>query len=148
MTHPSKRTRSYAKKYEDRILALVEEYREKEVSFVLVNSNDPEVSYEDSFERMAEHAQEKHYTFPYLEDHEQILADSVGATKTPEAFIYALPADSGRMELFYHGPIDDNPLLASRVQHPYLKEALDALLAGEEAPASNALKGCSIKRMD
>lgn len=136
----------YSKKYEDRIMALVQEYSEQGISFVMVNSNDPKVSYEDGFEHMVEHAAEKGYSFPYLVDHEHLLADALDAEKTPETFVF-VPGEE-QMELYYNGAIDDNPLLAERVKEAFLKNALDALLLGEPRPDVDAtIKGCHIKRM-
>lgn len=136
----------YAKKYEDRILSLDSAFSDRQIQFVMVNSNDPSVSFEDSYESMVEHAGTKSYSFPFLVDLDHRLADSLEAQKTPETFVFK-PSEDG-LALYYHGPIDDNPLLAARVEQAFLKDALEALLAGQEAPpVETSVKGCSIKRM-
>lgn len=137
----------YAKKYEDRILKIQQDFADKGLQFIIVNSNDPAISNEDSFERMVAHAAEKNYTFPYLADHSRVLADSLRAEKNPEAFVFA-NSETG-IKLVYRGAIDDNPLQAQGVNRAYLREVLNAMLAGKEIPQNDAsVKGCGIKRMD
>jgi hypothetical protein len=71
------------------------------------------------------------------------VADQYGARVTPEVFVL----DSKRV-VKYHGRIDDSREI-SRVKAHDLRAALDALLAGDDPPRSEARAfGCSIKRVD
>jgi hypothetical protein len=65
----------------------------------------------------------------------------LGATVTPEAFLF-----DRHGKLAYHGTIDDNLKQPDRVQKHYLKDALDAVVAGESPllPETKSL-GCGIK---
>ena len=136
----------YARLYEDRIIALAEEYTGRGVQFLLVNSNTSLDNIDDSLEEMARHAKEKGYRFPYLADKEHRVAAMLGATKTPEAFVLQNNGASTFL-LKYRGAIDDNPQVAQEVTVNYLRDAIAATLnrrnlsAAEKRPT-----GCMIKR--
>ena len=137
----------YSKKYESRILEMIQSYQGQGIAFLMVNSNDPKVSPEDSFDRMQEHASEKAFSFPYLADPDQALAHAVKAEKNPEAFVFA--HDGEAFQQVYAGALDDNPLMATAVRSNYLKMAIDHVLEGKtEALPNQAVKGCYIKHMD
>ena len=78
---------------------------------------------------------------PYVVDETSAVAKAFGASVTPEAFLF----DAGG-KLAYHGTVDDNHRDADKVQKRYLKDALDAVVAGK-APAVPETKGlgCGIK---
>ena len=64
-----------------------------------------------------------------------------GAERTPEVFLFD---ESGALR--YHGAIDDNYDNPNAVQSHYLREALDAVLAGQTPPtAQTPPVGCTIK---
>jgi peroxiredoxin len=131
----------YVKAYEDRMIALAREYAPKGVQFLVINSNDPTKYPEDSFDNMVKRAQEKGYPFPYLHDETQQIARAYGAQRTPEVFLF----DSAT-KLRYHGTIDDNPQDPAKVTKRYLKDALDAVLAGREPDLKETQPvGCTIK---
>jgi peroxiredoxin len=131
----------YVKAYEDRIIALQNDYRDKGVQVVAINSNDAEKYPEDSFGEMKKRAKEKGFNFPYLHDETQAVARAFGATHTPEIFLF----DEER-KLKYYGKIDDNWQEPDRVRTRYLKEAIEDLLNGREVavPQTYAI-GCTIK---
>jgi peroxiredoxin len=90
---------------------------------------------------MKERAQEKGFNFPYLYDETQAIARAYGAQRTPEVFLF----DKGGM-LRYHGAIDDNCDAPNAVQAHYLRNALDAVLAGQAPPVTETSPvGCTIK---
>lgn len=134
----------YSKKYEDRLIALAKDSQGKGAGFVLVNSNAPDLSQDDRFPLMQARAKEKAYPCPYLHDPEAKLAKLVGATKNPEAFLLVRTGE--QWVVVYAGKIDDNPLMDTRVEHQYLREALDAVLGGQTVPASQVAVGCNIKQ--
>lgn len=131
----------YVKAWEDRLISLQRQYADRGVQLVMINSNDPVAYPDDSFEAMKTRAREKAYPFPYLFDETQTAARRFGATRTPEVFLF----DRSRT-LRYHGAPDDNFEDPKAVTHDYLRDAIDALLAGRDpVEATTPPKGCSIK---
>jgi peroxiredoxin len=130
----------YAKAWEGRLLDIAREYESRGVGFMLIGSNDPVQYPEDSFEEMTVRARDRGYPFPYLFDETQSIARAYGAERTPEVFVF----DAGR-ELRYHGAVDDDQD-EQAVSANYLRDALDAVLAGETPAVSETPPvGCTIK---
>ncbi len=124
----------------DRLIAVAEEYAEKGVAFVGINANDAAKYPTDSFEKMQELAKERGLPFPYLYDESQAVAAAYGAERTPEIFLF-----DGALKLHYHGAPDDN-YDETQASVPYLRNALDAMLVGQEpAVADTPPVGCTIK---
>ena len=70
---------------------------------------------------------------------------ALGVSKTTEAVV--LQPGSGGFAVRYRGAIDDNPQVASDVRQPYLRQALDNLLAGRATSVTDTrAAGCLIKR--
>ncbi len=96
---------------------------------------------EDSPIYMKDKIEEYGVNFPYLIDSKQIVVKSLGATCTPEVFLF-----DKEDELYYHGRVDDAHGEAKNVQKEELREALMALFNGAEAPKTQEPSlGCSIK---
>jgi peroxiredoxin len=108
---------------------------------IAINSNDPSVNAEDGFERMQERARNRGFQFPYVVDTGSRVAQAMGATRTPEAYLFDATG-----KLVYHGVIDDNAHVAADVEQHYLRDALQALVNGTEisVKTTKAL-GCTIK---
>lgn len=134
----------FVKAYEDRMIALHEKYAPKGFPVIAINSNDPEVVPEDSFDKMVERAQQKKFPFVYLFDEGQKVYPLYGAARTPHVYILSKKANDLVVE--YIGTIDDNYKDASAVKEKYVENAVDALLSGKK-PAVTETKavGCSIK---
>jgi peroxiredoxin len=130
----------WVKAWEGRMVEIGNAYRTKGVGIIAVNSNDPKAYPDDDLPQMKERARAKNYLFPYVVDTTSEVARAFGATHTPETFLFDA---SGR--LVYHGTIDDNARDAGKVQHTYLRDALDAVLEGK-SPAVQETKalGCTI----
>jgi peroxiredoxin len=139
-----------AQYYEDRIKKMAEEYKEKGVAVVAIMPNDPSsvrldelgwTDLSDSFNEMKIRARDRAYNFPYLYDGDsETVARAYGPVTTPHVFVF----DAER-NLQYTGAIDDSERLQS-VQNQYLRDALNALLAGQTVPvAKTKVVGCSIK---
>ena len=127
----------YSNAYNDRMRDMAADYAKKGILFVGINSNKTE-----SVEETAAHAKQHGFAFPVVKDPSNKVADLYGATHTPE--IYVVGKDG---KLVYHGRIDDSTETA-KVTSPDLKNALDALLAGQPiAKAETKAFGCSIKRV-
>jgi peroxiredoxin len=122
--------------YNERMQNLADEYKAKGINVVGVNSNVAE-----SADAVKAHAAANKMTFLILKDTGNKLADTLGASKTPEA--YFLDASN---KLVYHGRID-NSKDPSGVSSNELRDALNAVLAGKPVEKQTALAfGCTIKR--
>jgi len=131
----------YAKGWEDRIVALGNEYKSKGIGVIAVNANDPGKVSEDGYDQMKTRAQEKHFGFPYVVDATSGLAKAYGATRTPEAFLF-----DAQGKLVYHGTIDDNMQDPEKVSSRYLSDALAAVSSGKDVPVKETkAMGCGIK---
>jgi peroxiredoxin len=137
-----------AQYYEARLKALTEDYRNQGVAVVAIMPNHPpsvrldELGWTDlgdSFAEMKIRARDRQFNFPYLYDgDDEAVSRAYGPAATPHAFVFdaarKLRYDAERVE---------------RVTKHYVRDALDALLAGKE-PALTRTKvvGCSIKWAD
>jgi peroxiredoxin len=131
----------YVRAWEDRTVQIQAEYASKGVQLITINANDASKYPDDSFPKMKERAKEKKFNFPYLRDETQKTAQEYGAERTPEVFLF----DKGGI-LRYHGTIDDNFDDPGAVRKQYLRDALDAILAGHKVPiAETNPVGCTIK---
>ena len=131
----------YVKAYEDRTITTQKDYANRGVAFVVISANDARQYPDDSFENMVKRAKEKGYNFPYLYDESQEVARAYGAERTPEFFVL----DDQRV-IRYHGRLDDNVEEPEKARAHYLRDALDAVLAGKPvATADTPPVGCTIK---
>ena len=124
------------------LVELIQEYQDKGVAVVAINSNDVENYPEDSPAKMKEYAQQYGYTFPYLYDETQEVAKTYDAACTPDFFLF-----DGNQKLVYRGQLDDSrPKSNTPVTGADLRAALDAVLAGRDIPAEQIPSmGCNIK---
>lgn len=131
----------YVQAYEDRIIKIQNDYSNKSLQVVCINSNDAEKYPEDSFDEMIKRSRQKGFNFPYLYDETQETAKKFGASFTPELYLF----DKNR-KLVYTGKIDDNWREPEKVMNTYLRNALDELIEGKEVsvPETFAI-GCTIK---
>jgi peroxiredoxin len=126
-----------AKAYEERLIQLQKDYADQGVEVVAINVNNGKA---DKLPAMKERAKEKEFTFAYLYDPSQEIGREYGATVTPHAFLL-----DGERNVAYVGAIDDS-MKADKAKEHYLRDALDAVLAGK-APetASTPPAGCGIQ---
>jgi peroxiredoxin len=125
-----------AKAYEDRLVALQKDYAEKGVQLVAINVNNVDG---DKLPDMKERAEEKGFEFPYLYDPSQKVGRDYGAMVTPHVFLL-----DGKRKLAYVGPVDDSQDEA-KIKHKYLRDAIDAVLAGTKPPVTEVKPfGCGI----
>jgi peroxiredoxin len=116
-------------------------YQAKGVKLVAIGSNDAAKYPDDDFSHMKQRADQEGFNFLYLRDESQEVARAYGGTHTPHVFLL-----DRTCALRYRGAIDDNYDDPSAVQHPYLRNALDALLSGQAPdPAVSQAVGCTIK---
>ncbi|MDC6351841.1 thioredoxin family protein [Zeaxanthinibacter sp. PT1] len=134
----------YSVAYEDRIIALDQKYKVLGVPVIAINPNNPKVQAGDSFEKMKQRAKEKNFTFPYLLDEGQKIFPQYGAQRTPHVFL--LENQSKGYVVRYIGAIDDNYADADKVTEPFVENAVDAMLNGQEISVTNTRAiGCTIK---
>jgi peroxiredoxin len=134
----------FAQAYQDRIIALDKKYKSLGYPVIAINPNDPKLVPDDSYDKMIERSKEKGFTFPYLFDQDQQVYRKYGAKKTPH--VYLLQKDGKELIVRYIGAIDDNYEDATKVNVPYVANAVDALLAGRTPdPSFTKAIGCSIK---
>jgi peroxiredoxin len=134
----------YVIAYEDRMIELHKKYAPKGFPVIAINSNDPEVQPQDSYEKMIERANEKNFPFEYLFDEGQKIYPVYGATRTPQ--VYLLNKNGNDLIVEYIGTIDNNYKDASQVTETYLANAIDALLAGQKPSVTETKAiGCTIK---
>jgi peroxiredoxin len=131
----------YARAWQTRIAALGNAALQRGIGVIAINANDPNVNGDDSFDGMVARAKQLGLKFPYVVDATSNIARAYGATRTPEAFLF-----DAEGKLVYHGTIDDNAHDASAVKQRYLRNAVDAVVAGKTVPvAETKAIGCSIK---
>ena len=126
-----------AQAYEDRLIKLQKDYRSKGVRLIAVNVNNIAP---DRLEPMKQRAAEKQFNFPYLYDSSQKMGHDYGAKVTPHVFVLCK-----KRKIAYVGAVDDsnNP---KKAEKHYLRDALDALLAGKTPETTTTPpRGCSVK---
>jgi peroxiredoxin len=102
-----------------------------------INSNRTEPS-----DVVVQHSKEHGLTFPILKDEDNRLADALGASFTPETYVF-----DRQGILRYHGRIDDSRD-ATKISQRDLQVAVDALASGKTVPISETKAfGCTIKRV-
>jgi thiol-disulfide isomerase/thioredoxin len=118
------------------------EYAAKGIAVIAINANDAATHPEDSPEAMKDEARRFGYTFPYLHDERQQVAQAYRAACTPDFFVF----DADR-KLVYRGQFDGaRPGNDVPVTGADLRAALDALLAGRPVDATQKPSlGCNIK---
>jgi peroxiredoxin len=113
-------------------------YQSQDVEFLLLNP-----TLQDSPEAVTQEAAEFKFGMTILLDRTQQVGLAWGVDRTAEVFVI----DPKNWTLVYHGPIDDrlNYETQRPVQHRYLTDALEAVLANKPvAVASVASPGCLI----
>ena len=141
-----------AQAYEQRIMQLHADYRDKGVALVAISPNDAEavrldeLGYSDVGDSLADmklRAKERQFAFPYLFDGEtQQMSLAYGVLATPQVYLF----DRER-KLRYVGRIDDSDV--KTVTSHDTRIALDALLAGKPVPVEKTrVFGCSTKWSD
>lgn len=134
----------YAKKYEDRIIALDKKFKSQGYPVIAINPNDPSVQPEDGYTQMVERAKQKGFTFPYLVDEGQKIFPQYGATKTPHVFL--LQKEGGKNIVKYIGAIDNNYENPNDVSEYYVQDAVNALIKNEPIKMTKTVAiGCTVK---
>ncbi len=124
------------------LAAFANEYAQRGLAIVGINSNDVANYPADAPDRMAEERKNVGYTFPYLFDESQEVAKDYQAACTPDFFLF--DADQ---KLVYRGQFDDSrPNNGKPVSGADLRRATDTLFAGQTLTGEQRPSvGCNIK---
>ena len=116
-------------------------FKDKDVSFIAINSNSANTYQEDSFENMVLRMEEYNFPWVYLHDADQEIAMKYGALKTPHFYVF-----NEQRELVYTGRGVDSPLDANKIKINNLELVLDELTSNTliSIPITNPI-GCSVK---
>ena len=129
-----------AKLYSAKLVELENQYREKGIAFVAVDSN-----VQDSLAEMAAHARKFGFEFPFLKDPAQELANKTGVTRTPEVCVI-----DSESKIRYRGRVDDQFGIGyskDKVSSKELVAAIESILKNEEVTTTTAVaSGCLIGR--
>jgi len=130
------------------LVELVDQFKDQDVRIIgfAVNHNE-----DDRLPAMKEHAAKTGYNFTYVYDESQDLGRELGATRTPEYFVF-----NAERKLVYMGLLTNSPARVTRSGDVsfingdpvdfYVTNAIAATLAGQVVdPAETRAHGCSVK---
>jgi peroxiredoxin len=124
--------------YEDRLVAFAKKYAmgsDAKVAFVAVNVQKMPI---DRLDKMKERAKEKGFNFPYLYDETQAIGRTLGASVTPEFFVF-----NKDRKIVYMGAMDDDQ---NDPKTDYLSNAVDATLKGATIETTETrARGCGVR---
>jgi peroxiredoxin len=140
----------YVTKVEDRVIDFANDYKDKNVRVVAVCvTPSPEYAPEgynkeyceaDTMAKIRQRVNDKKYNFAYGRDDTQKIGRDYGAVATPTFFVL----DKDR-KIRYAGALDDNINDESKVTKRYLRDAVDAVLAGKPVETDETrATGCGI----
>ncbi|MFI8378653.1 thioredoxin family protein [Leeuwenhoekiella sp. NPDC079379] len=132
----------FVKHVNDEIVRIANDYRVLGFGFVAISSNDVEKYPEDSPWLMRDTAHKYNYSFPYLYDESQEVAQAYNAACTPDFYLF-----DAALKLVYRGQLDDSlPGNGIPVNGRDFREALDNIFNNRK---QNELQkpsiGCGIK---
>jgi peroxiredoxin len=132
----------YVKAILDRLVRDTNELKELGINTVAIMSNDVADYEEDSFENMQRVAKEQNFSFPYLYDETQQIAQAYGAVCTPDFFGY-----NKDLKLQYRGRLDASRKEAAAPDaRRDLFEAMKQVVEKGRGPEQQIPSmGCSIK---
>lgn len=132
----------YVQHLREALAAFARDYQPRGVAIVAINANDTEAYPQDDAEAMAREVDTYGYTFAYLLDATQAVAQAYHAACTPDFFVF-----DNHHKLVYRGQFDDaRPGNEALVTGASLRQAVDAALA-HKAPVADQKPslGCNIK---
>lgn len=132
----------FVKHIQMELIKLSNDYIDKGVSFIAINSNDSKKYSEDSPENMAEEAKKYRYPFPYLYDETQEIAKKYQAACTPDFYIF-----DNHLKCVYRGQLDSSrPGNNIPVTGTDIRNALESILNGKPITQDQFPSlGCNIK---
>jgi len=131
----------YVTAIEDRLIDFAKAYEGKNVKLVAIAVSGKNTRKQDDLSAIKERREkDKHFNFAYGFDESQDIGRAYNATNTPQFFVL----DKDR-KIQYQGAFDNSPLKEADATKYYVKDAVDALLAGKEVPVTETQQvGCGI----
>jgi len=132
----------YVKSILDRIVRDTNELLLYNVHSVAIMSNNPSEYVEDSFDNMIKVAKKYQFSFPYLVDPTQEIAQAYGAVCTPDFFGF-----NAKLELQYRGRLDASQIrpAAQNVKRELFEAMVEITRTGIGPLQQMPSIGCSIK---
>lgn len=132
----------FVKHIADGLAKFADDYLQKGVAVVGINSNDAATYPADSPEQMVAEAEARGYHFPYLYDETQDVAKAYRAACTPDFYLF-----DGEQRLVYRGQFDGSrPDSGIPVMGADLRAAVEMVLAGKQpSDEQRPSIGCNIK---
>lgn len=132
----------FVKHVEKELARLGQDYADKDVGIVAISANDAAEFPDDAPESLKQMAAQLGFSFPFLYDESQSVAQAYSAACTPDFFLF----DQSR-KLVYRGQLDDSrPESGIPVTGRDLRTAIDAVLADRAVDQNQrASIGCNIK---
>ena len=135
----------YVKSILEQLVVEASVLQKKGVECIAINSNDSSQYPEDSFENMQKISRKFGFSFPYLFDDTQTVAQSYKAVCTPDFFGY-----NAELELLYRGRFDDRKTSKqmSANSSDLFKGMIEIARTGKPPLNQIPSVGCSIKWKD
>ena len=135
----------YVKSIMEQLVVEASVLQKKGVACIAINSNDSSQYPEDSFENMQKVSKKFGFSFPYLLDDTQTVAQSYKAVCTPDFFGY-----NAALELLYRGRFDDRKTSKqmSANSSELFKGMIEIARTGKSPLNQIPSVGCSIKWKD
>jgi peroxiredoxin len=132
----------YVKAVTDRLVRDTNELKSLGINSVAIMSNDVNDYPEDSFDNMKQLAIQQQFSFPYLYDETQQVAQAYGAVCTPDFFGY-----NSDLQLQYRGRLDASrkEAAASDVRRDLFEAMKQVAETGHGPENQIPSMGCSIK---
>jgi len=131
----------YVKAIASRLVRDARDLEAAGIGFAAICSNDSETYPEDSFANMKDFAVKHGFTFPYLHDADQSVAQAYGAMCTPDFFGF-----NARDELQYRGRLDESrSQLVPNARRDLYEAMIEVARTGRGPRDQIASMGCSIK---
>jgi len=122
---------------EPRLGDLAKKFEPQGVAFYVINSN-----WSETVEAIAERMNKVGFPLPVLKDPENKVADLFKVEVQPTAVVL-----DGDLRIRYRGLIDDHKT-EELVKHAYLRDAVDALVAGRDPETAETRSvGCAIQKL-
>ena len=132
----------FVKYVNNELVAIANEYLNKGIGFIAINSNDVINYPEDSPIEMIKTAKENKYPFPYLFDETQEVAKAYDAACTPDFYLF-----DNQLKLVYRGQLDGSrPGNNIEITGTDLRLAIDYVLCNtQQKVTQKPSMGCNIK---
>jgi peroxiredoxin len=131
----------YVKSVVSRLVRDATDFKAAGIGFAAICSNDAKTHPEDSFDNMKAFATKNGFTFPYLHDESQKIAQAYDAVCTPDFYGF-----NSKLELQYRGRLDESKTtLVPNARRGLYEAMMEVARTGAGPRDQIASMGCSIK---